>query len=230
VYSVLIMRSVKPEDLTARARIRDAALGQLADRGLKGTSLREIAAEAGVTPGLVQHHYGSKEGLRAACDAYVLDIIRLQATELVDERRVGDETFITSAYAGGPLLTRYLVRALLDGSPASNELFDEIVRLTEAYLSGLATGTHDPGELRARAAVFAAMKLGLGVFQEHLVRVLGVRDLARDGYPRIARATLDLLSDQAVNPALAAEARAGLDRYQRSAAEGASPRHRGGNS
>ncbi len=154
----------------------------------------------------------------------MLDIIRRQATESIDERRVGDEAFITSAYAGAPLLTRYLVRALLDGSPAAADLFDEIVRMTEAYPNGLATGTHDASEVRARAAVFATMKLGIGVFQDQLVRVLGVRDLARDGYPRIARATLDLLSDQAVNPAISAEARAGLDRYQRSTAEAVSPR------
>jgi hypothetical protein len=38
------------EDLTARARIRDAALLQFAERGVKGATIRSIA-EAGDAPG-----------------------------------------------------------------------------------------------------------------------------------------------------------------------------------
>jgi AcrR family transcriptional regulator len=204
------------------------ALRALAEHGMEGATLRAIAAEAGVTPGLVQHHYGSKAGLRAACDAYVLELIRRQAAEAVDGRRVGDPAFIEAAYADGPVLTRYLVRALLDGSPAAAALFDEIVRLTQAYLTSVGGDTDDPADRRARAAVFAAMKLGVGVFQDHLARVLGVQDLARDGYPRIARATLDLLSARAVSPDVAAEARAGLERYQQSAPGKSSRRRTGG--
>ena len=67
------------EDLTARARIRDAALRLFGDRGTDGTTIRDIAATAGVSGGLVRHHFGSKEGLRDACDAYALDsLMRLK--------------------------------------------------------------------------------------------------------------------------------------------------------
>ena len=61
------------EDLTARARIRDAALALFADRGLDGTTIRDIAKAAGVSGGLIRHHFGSKDDLRAACDSYALD-------------------------------------------------------------------------------------------------------------------------------------------------------------
>ena len=61
------------EDLTARARIRDAALRLFAERGLDGTTIRDIAKEAGVSGGLIRHHFGSKDGLRSACDVYALD-------------------------------------------------------------------------------------------------------------------------------------------------------------
>lgn len=63
-------------DLTARARIRDAALQHFADRGAEATTVRAVAKAAGVTPGLVCHHFGSKRGLWEACDAYVLAYLR----------------------------------------------------------------------------------------------------------------------------------------------------------
>ncbi|MFD0204347.1 MULTISPECIES: TetR/AcrR family transcriptional regulator [Saccharothrix] len=65
------MRSAT-SDLTARARIRDAALARFGADGVAGASMRAIAADAGVSPALVVHHFGSKEGLRQACDEYVL--------------------------------------------------------------------------------------------------------------------------------------------------------------
>ncbi|WP_083751453.1 TetR/AcrR family transcriptional regulator [Saccharothrix sp. ALI-22-I] len=68
------MRSAS--DLTARVRIRDAALAGFGAEGVAGTSVRAVAADAGVSAALVLHHFGSKEGLRQACDEYVLEGIR----------------------------------------------------------------------------------------------------------------------------------------------------------
>ena len=57
------MCSALSPDLTARARIRDAAIECFARQGF-AVSVRAIAAHAGVSPGLVIHHFGSKAGLR----------------------------------------------------------------------------------------------------------------------------------------------------------------------
>ena len=57
-------------DLTARATIRNAALRLFADRGHDAVTVREIATQAGVSPALVVHHFGSKDGLRAEVDAF----------------------------------------------------------------------------------------------------------------------------------------------------------------
>ena len=40
--------------------------------GFAGTTVRAIAAEVGVSPALLLHHFGSKDGLRDACDDHVL--------------------------------------------------------------------------------------------------------------------------------------------------------------
>lgn len=64
--------SARREDLTAKARIRNAALRLFGLLGEEGTSLRRIASEAGVTVGLVVHHFGTKKNLRDEVEAYVV--------------------------------------------------------------------------------------------------------------------------------------------------------------
>ena len=66
------------DDRTTRARIRDAAIDCIAQHGLTDTTVRKIAAAAGVSPGLVIHHFGSMDALREACDQHVADEIRRQ--------------------------------------------------------------------------------------------------------------------------------------------------------
>lgn len=59
------------EDLTAKARIRNAAMDLYAEYGEDRTSMRAIAAAAGVTVGLVVHHFGTKDRLRDAVEKLV---------------------------------------------------------------------------------------------------------------------------------------------------------------
>src|SRR5690606_24663932 len=74
----------------ARARIRDAAIEIFGREGFERARVREVAAAAGVSPGLVLHHFGSKEGLRHACDEHVTNELfarndRLRGTEVAAE-------------------------------------------------------------------------------------------------------------------------------------------------
>ena len=79
------MRSSEPEtdDRTTRARIRDAAITRFAHHGIAATSMRTVAAEAGVAPSHVVHYFTSKAGLRAACDEHVAALLRAQQEEVV---------------------------------------------------------------------------------------------------------------------------------------------------
>src|SRR6202035_1180593 len=52
-------------DVTARVRIRNAALKHFAEEGYERTTIRAIARTAGVSHGMLRHHYGSKNELRA---------------------------------------------------------------------------------------------------------------------------------------------------------------------
>ena len=197
------------EDLTARARIRDAAIRLFADRGIDGTTVRDIAREAGVSPGLLRHHFGSKEALRAACDAYALDRLVRIKEELVFDDRFANPTFLPSVHPTVVLLYRYVTRALLDGSPAAAAMFDDMVTLTEQWLHKMAPDvTDDP---RAFAAVLVGMQSGLLAMHEHVSRVLGVDMFTADGHTRMAGALVDFYTNPLLTPELVAKVRAMKD-------------------
>jgi AcrR family transcriptional regulator len=202
--------------MTGRARIRDAAMHLFADQGAKAATTRAVAEAAGVTPGLVFHHFGTKQGLRDACDAYVLEYLHDGITQALDEQRLADPAYLASVYQSAPLVLRYLARALVDGSTAAASLFDNVVELTEEYLA-----VHPPqqsasgSDPRAQAAVLIAMRLGMWVLHPHLARALGADSLTPELLSRVSSALVDITSPDFAGTDIIALARTGLDRYQR---------------
>jgi AcrR family transcriptional regulator len=200
------------EDLTARARIRDAALRLFAERGIDGATIRDIAKAAGVSAGLVRHHFGSKEALRDACDAYALDRLMRIKEQAVLEGQMADQSFLPAVHPTVLSLYRYLARSLLDGSPAAASMFDDMVELAEQWLN-----RHHPGQStdpRAYAAVLVAMQVGMLGMHEHLSRALGADILSREGHLRMSRGVVDFYSHTLLSPDLAAQAHAAYDRLQ----------------
>lgn len=63
-----------------RSRLIDVALRLFARRGVDGVSIAEIAVAAGASKANVMHHFGSKDGLYAAC----LDVIDAHLHTAVD--------------------------------------------------------------------------------------------------------------------------------------------------
>jgi AcrR family transcriptional regulator len=187
------------EDLTARARIRDAAIRLFADRGIDGTTVRDIAREAGVSPGLLRHHFGSKEALRGACDTYALDRLVRIKEQLVFEEKFASPTFLPSVHPTVVLLNKYITRAMLDGSPAAAETFDDMVTLTEQWVLRMAPDVTD--DHRAFAAVLVGMQSGLLAMHEHVSRALGADVFTTQGHMRMASVLIDFY----VNPLLAPE-------------------------
>jgi TetR/AcrR family transcriptional repressor of bet genes len=61
-----------------RQQIVDALLSVMAERGYEGASIQAIARQAGLAPGLIHYHFGTKQEI-------LLDAIR-QLTDLVDQR------------------------------------------------------------------------------------------------------------------------------------------------
>jgi AcrR family transcriptional regulator len=208
---MLVMRPTG--DLTARARIRDAAMRLFADHGGKATTIRAVAEQAGVAPGLVSHHFGSKQGLRDACDDYVLEYLGQIIKQGVGEQGVADPAYLDTVYQGAADVLRYVARALVDDSAAAATLFDNFVALTEEYLATLHGGASQ-SDLRTQAAVLVAMRLGVWVLHPHLLRVLDAETLTPQLMARLSAAVLDVLSQDFAGADIVALARTGLARYQ----------------
>jgi AcrR family transcriptional regulator len=143
---------MRSADLTAAARIRDAAIEQFGERGF-GVGLRAIADAAGVSAALVIHHFGSKDGLRKACDDYIAEEIRSgksEAMQTTDPATWFAQMAEIESYA--PLMA-YLVRSMQTGGELAKALWQKMTDDAEAYLDdGVRTGLLKPSrDPRARA-------------------------------------------------------------------------------
>ncbi|NYH54809.1 AcrR family transcriptional regulator [Nocardiopsis arvandica] len=186
------------EDLTGRARIRDAALEVFAQRGVRGATVQAIAAAAGVSTGLIRHHFGSKEGLREACDAYAIGALLEQARRGMEEDAAAPG-FAASMYQAGGASVRYLARALVEGSRAASDLFDAGADLTERFLAERWPDRYPAGARSTRdaAAVMSAMHLGTLVLHTHMSRRMGADPLAPEHVPRIGTAMVGIYTSMA---------------------------------
>jgi AcrR family transcriptional regulator len=215
---MLNMRSAQPDgeaedDRTARARIRDAAIECIATHGVAGTSIRAVATAAGVSPALVIHHFGSKEGLRLSCDEYVARLIHERKMAANQAGPALDPLAALRQTGSGPPVLRYLARTLTDRSPQTAALVDALVaNATAQMIRGVETGTVRPyHDEYARAAVLAIWTLGALVLHEHIERLLG-EDLTGDPMktPRYLNAVVDILGESMLTEPLHARLRDAL--------------------
>lgn len=130
------------DDLTAKARIRNTALDLYSQYGEDRISLRAIASEAGVTLGLVQHHFKTKAKLREAVDQLVVDHV---AQAIADVPVEGSPSQIAAArdeavrqmLRENPEVVNYLRRALLEPLEGRNHLLDVLIDLTRREVNAL---------------------------------------------------------------------------------------------
>lgn len=186
-------------DLTARAGIRNAALRLFAERGPDAVTVRQIATAAGVSPALVVHHFGSKDGLRGAVDAHAIDAFDRVFAELDDhdiaEMLTGGEatTSVAEAFSrmlppGSPL-PAYLRRLLLTNDPAGAAIFGRWYAATRRLLDamvtlGAAQPTDDPA---VRAAFLLVNDLGVILLRNQIATAIGDDPLTPAGLDRWAK-------------------------------------------
>jgi TetR/AcrR family transcriptional regulator, regulator of cefoperazone and chloramphenicol sensitivity len=189
-------------DLTTRAVIRDQALRLYAEHGPEAVSLRRVAAEAGVSPGLVAHHFGSRAGLREAVDAHVtalfdrlFDTLFTALSEAVWESPAMAGSFAEAMLSQLPAdspVPAYLRQLLLSGDTTGRALFARWFSLTEQVLERLTTAgiVRPSADPSAQAAFLLANDLGALLLRDHLTAVLGTDPLSPDGAARWTQTVL----------------------------------------
>jgi TetR/AcrR family transcriptional regulator, regulator of cefoperazone and chloramphenicol sensitivity len=180
-------------DFTARVRIRDAALKHFAEDGYDRTTIRAIAQTAGVSHGMLRHHFGSKLALRAACDDYVFEVLHQRNSLALAKSPIGDLAQTSRKF------WQYAARSLVDGSQTAAPMFNEMVMQTEQMLLD-----EDPRGIgqractgRIRAALLTAVSSVIPLFHEHLSRALGVDVLTPEGDRLVALALIDIFASRA---------------------------------
>lgn len=192
------MRSASDSsDFTGRARVRDAAIELFAARGFDRTSVKAIAEAAGVSPGLVIHHYGSKDELRRVCDEHVI-------AKLIDERFASPETpsvnlvqeLLAEVATAGPKFN-YIARLLIEPGKAGDDLFARLVASTEQNLAeGRESGSIKPAATAEVTALLVTV-FGLAQFlvRDRFTKVLGADPFSTEGAARLTLPTLEIFTD-----------------------------------
>ena len=204
------MRSV--DDLTATARIREAAIEQFGEHGFD-VGLRTIAKAAGVSAALVIHHFGSKDGLRSACDSYIAEFVKTAKSETLQSSDPATWLAQMAEIESYAPMMAYLVRSMQTGGELAKSLWLTMIGNAEEYLEeGVRAGTIKPSEDPKARAKFLAMSGG-GGFMLYLqlhdnprdLRAV-LRDYAQDMMlPALEIYSEGLMSDSTMYAAFAAQ-------------------------
>ncbi|WP_156759866.1 TetR/AcrR family transcriptional regulator [Microbacterium karelineae] len=140
-----------------------AAVHRFAREGFSAP-LRQVAADAGVSAALIMKRFASKDGLRAACDDYVLAWIRRVKAENMQAAANGQllaSLATTDEYA--PLLV-YVMHSVMEGGQLGRDFVEHMIADAEVYTAeAVARGVVRPSRDEKARVRFLVMS-GLGTF------------------------------------------------------------------
>lgn len=186
------------DDRTTAARIRHAGVELFGANGFDATTIRQIAAHAGVSVGLVNHHFGSKDGLRQACDDWVVEVMSHEKNEVLLAGSLPQLAEHLQANPDIRPVADYLVQSLRAGGEAADRIYDRMVEVTTDFMAtGEAAGLIRPSpDGAARNAVVVAYSAGAMLLRSQLSRHLGGADLLDPAvYGRYGLASLDIFTN-----------------------------------
>lgn len=151
-----------------RRLIAEAVRRIAADRGLEAVSLGEVAAEAGISKGLVQHYFPSKDAMLRHATTTLREQVETRVGPAPDLRATALALLPVddAGRAEALVANAFLVRALKD--PEIAERFREGHARLRGVLADLVAAGQDAGELAAgldparEADLLLALVSGLG--------------------------------------------------------------------
>lgn len=191
--------------LKGKDRLIKVAMQMFAERGYDGVTVRDISREAGVSVGLINHHFGSKEGLREAVDRKFLKqfeeaVLDQQArTPQIDLSRdaFSDwvESWIDRHIEDWELTKAYMRRALLEGNEWGAVLFERFYQVVRTSVDRADAKGHvreDVDRLWLPLLILY-MELGTLLLEPFVERVLGRSGFERNLWRRRHRAYTDMI-------------------------------------
>ncbi len=165
------MRSVR----TTRDQLLSIATEMFAANGFAQTSLRAIAKQAGVSPALLVHHFGTKDALIKEAIAITLGhwVADEKAAMLDDESNQLSHWQTVMAKGATPL--SFFRQVLLAGGEYSQRLFAAAVSESENLLEQMKSAgrLRDVKDPKTTALMLTLSGLGSVLFMDHIERILG---------------------------------------------------------
>lgn len=171
------------------ATILDAARELFAETGFERTTIRAVAARAGIDPALVMQYYGNKEGLFAASARWHVDHKRLSSAPLADI----PATALDDLFSGFDDPERRdaaiaLLRNCLTHESALAVMRDDVMCEPQAMIARTIGG--DDAELRA--GLLGATMIGITIAR-YLLEIPAVKSASREDVERIMTPVLQVL-------------------------------------
>jgi AcrR family transcriptional regulator len=170
----------RPAGSGTREAIAEAARRQFGQRGYAETTIRSVAQEAGVDPGLVMHFFGSKDALFSASVRWPFDPATEVAAVVEGGAAQAGERLVAlfvktwdSQRGRNPIVA--LLRTAMTTKSAERQLRDF---LTHELLMPLVTAL-DCDQPQVRANLLAVHLLGLGVTR-YVLRLQPIASMSRD--------------------------------------------------
>ena len=164
------------DDLTARARLRDATIALIAG-GDKPTA-RSVASKAGVSIGLIRHHFGTMDGLLLACDEHIATLIRDAKNDAI--RGPLPNVLETLREAGQDNILSYLAHRLTESTPGIDALVDQLADAASYIQRAIDADLMNPvPNVPVAARMLTIYSLGSLVLAPHLKRLLNI-DITAD--------------------------------------------------
>lgn len=196
-----------------RGRLIKVAMGLFAERGFDGVTVRDIAAAADVSIGLINHHFGSKEGLRDAVDKYFLaqfeEVLNpAESTPLSAQPKIpepeGDGLEYYAQWVDGWIgrhiddwdaSKAYMRRALLEGSDWGASLFERFYQVARTGADRADANGNIRPEVDRLWLPFLIMYLEVGtlLLEPFVERILGKSPFERTLWNRRHRAYINLI-------------------------------------
>jgi AcrR family transcriptional regulator len=142
-------------------RILDAATQGFLAAGYERTTIRSVAAAAGVDPGLVMHYFGSKQELyRRVIEAAPVPEVSGTPEEATEQILAS----LADRLASAPVASLALLRSMLTNPEAASAAISGIARYEAQIASAIPADDAD-----LRAAIISAITMGITV-SRHLIK------------------------------------------------------------
>lgn len=197
-----VAQAAERDEPIGRERLIRTAFALFAEKGFDSVTVRDIAAASKVSVGLINHHFGSKEGLREAVDEFFIaqfeDAIAGAAPQPIntpEDYAVVIDQWIARHEKDWPTIVAYFRRALLEESDWGFSLFQRFYGFVQSSVMRMDAAGQIGSDVDRLWLPFLMMYLELGtmVFDPYIKRVTGKSGYDRELWRRRHRAYMSLI-------------------------------------